>query len=135
MILEHKIKQPSPIVFDHLSDMKKFVGVHPIIFKMDHLGGGNYKVYETLKLLGIPCTFTYKATVVGDPQAKTVNIKAVVMKLTHIEMSFVIKTEGEHSHIIETVTFRSPLPIKGILQNIFKTQHKQLFLNIEGNVG
>lgn len=132
MILEHKIKQSANVVFDHLTDMKKFVNIHPIIFKMDDLGGGNYKVYEKLKFLGIPTTFTYKATVVGEPQTNTVNIKAVVMKLTHIEMNFTIKTEGEHSHIHETVTFKSPLPIKGILQNIFKTQHKQLFLNIEG---
>ena len=135
MTLEHKIKQPADVVFDHLTDMKKFVSIHPIIYKMDDLGGGNYKVYEKLKLLGMPCTFTYKAAVIGDPKANTVSIKAVVMKLTHIEMNFAIKTEGEHSHILETIIFKSPLPIKGILQNIFKTQHKQLFLNLEGNMG
>ena len=63
MTLEHKIKQRASVVFDHLTDMKKFVSIHPIIFKMDDLDGGNYKVYETLKLLRIPYTFTYKATV------------------------------------------------------------------------
>lgn len=128
MLLEHKIKQPANVAFDHLTDMKKFVSIHPIIYKMDDLGNGNYKVYEKLGFV----SFTYSATVTGDPQAKTVKIKAVVMKFTHIEMNFTIKPEGEHSHINETVTFKSPLPIKGVMQNIFKTQHKQLFLNIEG---
>jgi hypothetical protein len=132
VILEHKIKQPADVVFDHLTDMKKFVSIHPIIYKMDDLANGNYKVYEKLKLFGIPTTFTYNAAVVGDPKAKTVKIKAVVMKMTKIEMNFTITAEGEHSHIHETVTFRSPLPIKGLMQNIFKAQHKQLFLNIEG---
>ncbi len=107
--------------------MQKFVSIHPIIYKMDDLGNGNYKVYEKLGFI----SFTYSATVTGDPQTKTVNIKAVVMKMTHIEMNFTIKTEGDYSHIHETVTFKSPLPIKGIMQSIFEKQHKQLFLNIE----
>jgi hypothetical protein len=116
MTLDHKIKQQADVVFNYMTDMKKFVSMHPIIFKMDDLGNGNYKVYEKLKLLGIPTTFTYSATVTGDPQNKTVNIKAVVMKMTHIEMNFTIKQEGDQSHIHETVTFKSPLPIKGIMK-------------------
>ncbi len=131
MILDHKIKKSTAFVFDYLTDMKKFVSIHPIIFKTDDLRDGNYKVYEKLKVLFIPYTFKYFAKVTGDPATKTVNIKAVVMKMTHLEMNFAITSEGEYSHIHETVTFKSPLPIKGFMQNVFKKQHKQLFLNIE----
>lgn len=127
MNLEHKIKKPANVVFDHLTDMEKFVGIHPIIYKMDNLGSGNYKVYERLGFV----SFTYAANVNGDPNNKTVNIKVVVMKFTHIEMIFKLRTEGDHTIIEETVNFRSPLPITGIMQNIFKKQHQQLFLNIE----
>lgn len=127
MTLNHKIRKPVSTVFDYLTNMKKFVAVHPIIYKMDDLGQDNYKVYEKLGLV----SFTYSATVKGDPQTKTVNIKAVVMKITHVEMNFTIKSEGDYSFIHETVDFRTPLPIKAILKNIFTKQHKQLFLNIE----
>lgn len=127
MILDHKIKKSADVVFDYLTDMKKFAAVHPIIYKMDDLGNGNYKVYEKLGFI----SFTYSATVKGDSQNKTVNIKAVVMKITHVEMNFVIKSEDDYSIIHETVDFRTPLSIKGILKNIFTKQHKLLFLNIE----
>lgn len=127
MILDHKIKKSADVVFDYLTDMKKFVAVHPIIYKMDDLSNGRYKVYEKLGFI----SFTYSATVIGDSQNKTVNIKAVVMKITHVEMNFAIKSEGDYSIIHETIDFRTPLPIKGILKNIFTRQHKQLFLNIE----
>ena len=127
MILEHKIKKPADFVFDYLTDMKKFVLVHPIIYKMEDLGNDNYKVYEKLGLI----SFTYSATVKGDKANNTVNIKAVVMKMTHIEMNFTIKDENGDSVIHETVSFKSFLPVKGILAAIFKKQHKQLFSNIE----
>jgi hypothetical protein len=129
MNLEHKIKKPTNFVFDHLTDMQKFVSVHPIIYKMDDLSNGNYKVYEKLGLV----SFTYSANVNGDPQNKIVNIKAVVMKMTHIEMIFKLKSAGDHTLIEETVNFRSPLPIKTLMQNIFRKQHKQLFFNIENS--
>lgn len=127
MILEHKIKKSADVVFDHLTDMKKFVSIHPIIYKMDDLGNNTYKVYEKLGFV----SFTYSATVTGNAQNKTVNIKAVVMKLTHIEMNFTIKSEDDHTLIREIVSFKSPLPVKGIMTKIFEKQHKQLFLNIE----
>ncbi len=127
MILEHKIKKPADFVFDYLTDMKKFVLVHPIIYKMEDLGNDNYKVYEKLGLI----SFTYSATVKGDKANNTVNIKAVVMKMTHIEMNFNIKDEDGDSVIHETVSFKSFLPVKGIMSAIFRKQHKQLFSNIE----
>ena len=48
MILYYKIKKPTDFVFDHLTNIQKFVSIHPIIYKMDDLGNGNYKVYEKL---------------------------------------------------------------------------------------
>jgi hypothetical protein len=53
------------------------------------------------------------------------------MNLTKIEMKFIITSENELSVVEETLQFNSILPIKGILQKIFKKQHEQLFRNIE----
>ena len=125
MILHHTINKPAAIVFEYLSDMQKYVTVHPIIYKISPLGNNRYKVYEKLIL-----PFTYEARVESDIQNKTINISANVMKMVQVHMNFVI--EGNNpSRIKETVTFKSFLPVKAIMAKIFTKQHKQLFLNIE----
>lgn len=114
-------------MFDYLTDMQKYVSIHPVIYKIDNLTDNNYKIYEKLSFI----SFTYPATVNGDRRTKTVVMEAVVMKLTKIEMVITLKTEDEHTIIQESISFKSPLPIKGIMETIFEKQHKQLFLNIE----
>lgn len=53
------------------------------------------------------------------------------MKVTKIEMEFVLETQNDITIVNETITFKSPLPIKFLMQAIFKKQHTQLFKNIE----
>jgi hypothetical protein len=111
--------------------MQKFVSVHPVISKIDKTGNDSYLVYETLKLGFIPFSFTYPVTIEKNSNDKVVVIRARVMKVTKIEMKFVLKTNNDHTIVEENIQFRSPLPIKFIMQSIFRKQHTQLFKNIE----
>ncbi len=131
MHLTFKINKPIDIIFDYLTDMQKFVSVHPVISKIDNLSENNYLVHETLKLGFIPFSFTYPVNIEQNFNDKKVIIRATVMKLTRIEMGYKLTTENNTTIINETITFKSLLPIKSIMQNIFRKQHTNFFKNIE----
>ena len=130
MNLSYRIQKPVAFVLDYLTDMQKFVSIHPVITKMDNLGNNNYMVYETLRIGFIPISFTYPVTVTSDFINK-VTIRATVMKLSKIEMVFTLNTVNDFTQIEETIHFKSPLPVKSIMQSIFKKQHGLLFQNME----
>lgn len=131
MQLQFKINKPSNFVFDYLVDSKKFVSVHPVIFRMDKLEDNTYLVYEKLKFAFIPVTFKYHATVIADVNKNWVNINASVMGIVKIEIKFNLSTQNTSTIINEEVIFKSVLPIKFIMQQIFKKQHALLFKNID----
>jgi carbon monoxide dehydrogenase subunit G len=131
MELSFKVNKPIETVFDYLTDMQKFVSVHPVISKMDNLSENNYLVHETLKLGFIPFSFTYPATVEQNFTDKKVLIRATVMKLTKIEMSYTLTKESGSTIISESIIFKSPLPVKSLMQRIFRKQHTILFKKID----
>jgi carbon monoxide dehydrogenase subunit G len=131
MKLSFKLNKTSDFIFDYLTDMQKFVSAHPVISQIDDTGNDTYLVHETLKLGFIPFSFTYPVKIEKNKSEKTVIIRATVMKLTKIEMTFVLRTYNDYTIIDEVVDFKSPLPVKFIMQGIFKKQHTQLFKNIE----
>ena len=131
MKLEFTVNKPLPHVFEYLTDMKKFVSVHPIIYQMDDLGESNYLVHEKLKLLYIPCTFRYKANVKGHAKGDHVRISAVVMGMVNIEMNFFLQEQADTTVVSEEVNFRSLLPVKPVMKKIFREQHRELFNNID----
>lgn len=131
MELTFKIKKNQEFILDHLTDMQKFVSVHPVITKMDKTGDNSFLVYETLRFLFIPISFTYPVTIESKANEKVVVMNAVVKKMTKVKMVFSIKSEGEFTIVEEKTEFKSPLPIKWILKIIFKKQHNKLFRNIE----
>jgi carbon monoxide dehydrogenase subunit G len=133
MKLKFRLKKTPDFIFDYLTDMQKFVSVHPVIFQIDNTGNESYLVHETLKMGFIPFSFTYPVTIEKNNIEKIVIIRATVMKLTKIEMKFVLKTDNDYTIIEEVINFKSPLPFKFIMQRIFKKQHSQLFKNIEQN--
>ncbi len=61
---------------------------------------------------------------------KKIVIRATVFKLTQIEMKFSLKADSDFTIIEEEINFKSPLPVKFMMQRIFKKQHEQLFKNI-----
>ena len=133
MNLTYTVNKKPDLLFDYLTDMQKFVSVHPVITKIDDLGNNNYLVHETLKIGFIPVSFTYPVAIESNFSDKTVVIIATVMKLTKIKMNFIIKQQTGFSSVEETIDFKSPLPVKSIMQRIFKKQHEELFKNI-GNL-
>lgn len=111
--------------------MQKFVSVHPVISQIDNTGNESYLVHEKLKFGFIPFSFTYPVTIEKSIVDKKVIIRAIVFKMTKIEMKFDLKSENDFTIIDEEINFKSLLPVKCIMESIFKTQHKQLFKNIE----
>ena len=133
MKLSFRLQKSSDYVFDYLTDMQKFVLIHPVIFQIDRMGEASYLVHETLKFGLLPFTFKYPVTIEKSPIEKTITMRAVVMKFTKIEMNFVLTTDNGSTVVEETILFQSPLPVKFIMEGIFKKQHIQLFKNMEGS--
>lgn len=131
MHLTFTIHKPADEVFDYLTDMQKFVSVHPVITKIELLAENEYKIYETLKAAGISFSFSYTVRINYDLKNKRVGFCATVMKFTQINMAYQLTAQEDHTTIDEVITFRSPLPVKSIMARIFKKQHTQLFKNIE----
>lgn len=131
MKLSFKIHKSLDFVFDYLTDMQKFVLVHPVISKIDSIGQESYLVHETLKFGFVPFSFTYPVTIKKNISDKKLTIRATVFKLTKIEMNFILKVDSEYTIIDEEIHFKSPLPVKFIMKKVFKQQHKKLFKNIE----
>lgn len=131
MNLSFRLTKTADFVFGYLTDMQKFVSVHPVIFQIDHTAENSYLVHETLKLGFVPFSFTYPVVIEKNEIEKVVKMRATVMKLTKIEMEFVLKTEGDFTIVEEQIQFKSILPVKSIMKSIFRKQHAQLFKNIE----
>jgi len=131
MKLTFAVNKSPEFIFDYLTDMDKFVSIHPLISKIENLGNNHYLAHETLKFGFIPYSFTYPVTIEKDEAEKKIVMKAVVQKMTHIEMHFTIRDSGHSSTVEEEISIKSFLPVKGLIQKIFKKQHEQLFYNID----
>lgn len=131
MRLSFRIHKDLDFVYDYLTDMQKFVLVHPVISKIDITSDNSYLVHETLKLGFIPFSFTYPVTIEQSISDKSVVIRAIVVKLTKIEMKFRLKSDINHTIIDEEIQFKTFLPVKFIMNSVFKKQHEKLFSNIE----
>lgn len=131
MKLFYTINKPSGDVFNYLTDMQRFVSVHPVITKMIAINDDSYCVYETLQFGGIPVSFTYQVTIESWPAEGVVIMRATVNKTTSIEMRFTVKKNENCTMVEEEIIVESLLPVKLMLHRIFKKQHRQLFRNIQ----
>jgi len=131
LTLHHQISKPVGVIFNCLTDMKSFVGVHPIINNMEYLGENTYKVSETLPWGLIPCSIRYRATVDIYYESKKIVMTAAIMRFVNIEIVFIITEGSGYSLIEEKLSFKTSLPILQILKKTFTKQHTRLFKNIE----
>lgn len=131
MKLTFDIQADLGFVFDHLTDMQKFVSVHPLIHKIEPEGGNRYRVHETITVGVIPFSFTYPAWIDYNAAGKTVTMRATVFKLTRITMVFDVETIQGKTRVTEQVDFNSLLPVRPVMERIFRKQHALLFKNIE----
>ena len=130
MQLLFTINRPPSKVFQYLTDMARFATVHPVIYRIDALGGDRYRIHERMPI-GLPVRFTYPATVTGDATAGTIAMDATVFGLVQISMRFQLTADGPRTHIREDVTFRSWLPVRAVLERTFRRLHGELFAAIE----
>ncbi|MBK9511483.1 MAG: SRPBCC family protein [Cytophagaceae bacterium] len=103
MILKFKIDKSPKLVYDYLTDMTKLVLVHPVITKIDKIGDAEYLIHETLKFGFLPLNFTYPVSIDQNHVEKTVEMNAIVMKLTKIKLKFSITPEDEFTIIEENL--------------------------------
>lgn len=131
MNITYTLNKSEDFIFDYLTNMEKFVSIHPVISKMQKIGHNNYKVHETLKFGLIPYSFTYSATVESDLPNRQVVMKAVVMGFNKINICFKITEAMGQTIVHEEVSFKTLLPIKGMMRKVFREQHALLFKNLE----
>jgi carbon monoxide dehydrogenase subunit G len=127
--LTFKVQKDVNTVKDYLSDAEKFVSVHPLIYKMKHLGENKYKVFEKIDIGNIPYRFTYMAYFTIDENS--VRIDAQVMGLTKIAIHFSFSEKGGYTQITENLEINSILPIKSFMYSLFEKQHQIMFNTIE----
>jgi carbon monoxide dehydrogenase subunit G len=125
--------KPVDEVIGVLGSMQRFGEVHPIIQRIEPCGDQDYLVHETVSFGPIPYSFTYPVVVYVDRDTASVRIEATIQRITRMKLDFKVEPDGAGSKITETVEIRSPLPIKGYLLKLVRTQHSQLFKNI-GNL-
>jgi carbon monoxide dehydrogenase subunit G len=131
MKLTFRIQKTTDFIFEYLTDMQKFVSVHPVITQIDKTGNDSYLVHETLNFGFIPFSFTYRISIEKNQFNQIIIIRGIVMKLTKIEMKFVLKQDMDFTLVEESIQIKSLLPVKSMMESIFRKQHHQLFKNIE----
>lgn len=129
--LRFSCNKAQKIILAVLSDMQRFAAVHPIIQRIDALGGDQFRVHETVRFGLIPYSFTYRVERTMDPALPSVRMRATIQGMTTLDMEFMVVPNGSGSLITETVEIRSALPIKGYLRRLLREQHTQLFRNID----
>lgn len=127
MKLDYTLNKTITVVFDYLTDMQKFAFVHPVIYKIEKLSEHKYLVFEKLAFF----SFSYPVTIESNEKGNTIRIQAVVMKFTKINVDFSLKSIDKTTVVQETISIKTPFPLRSIIASIFKKQHKKLFKNIE----
>lgn len=72
MNLEHRVTKSPQTVFEYLSNMDKFVQIHPIVYKVEALGNDEYKFFEKLNVLMISLPITYLVKVVANVDQQSI---------------------------------------------------------------
>ncbi|MCD6066587.1 MAG: hypothetical protein K0S33_1413 [Bacteroidetes bacterium] len=131
MTIRYKIEKPIEQVYPYLSDMQKFMEVHPVIYKVDHLSGQEYLFYETLKVLFIPVSFSYKVSLTKTVENKQVVIYSRVQPGVYLDLIFDIEQDGTGTHVRETIKIKALPGIKQLFTSIIRKAHLRFFENLK----
>lgn len=131
MKLTFSINKEIIAVMDFLTQPEKFVSVHPLIYKLELLRDGSYKVYEKVNKGMFSYAFTYNALISKKDQENEVLILVNVKSLVKIKMLFKLHSLGNFTQIEELVEIETFLPVKKMMFRLLETQHQVLFKNIE----
>ena len=86
MKLSFRINKNIDITFGYLTDMQKFVSVHPVIFRIDATGNESYLVHERIKFGFIPFSFSYPIKIEKSIVEKKIIIHTTILKMTENEI-------------------------------------------------
>lgn len=114
-----------------LTDPDVFVSVHPLIWKMESLGTGVYRVFERVSLGPFSYGFRYKVTVTNSAIRDMARMNAAVTGLVRLRFDFRLTTKpGGGVEVPEDVQITSLLPVGGFMKRLLAEQHAILFRNI-----
>jgi hypothetical protein len=130
MELQFKLNKSADFIFDCLTHSQKFVAVHPAIYRIDETGENTWLVHEKLNFGFFPFSFSYPAVIENNRLDQTVLIRATVFKLVKVEMKFVLQPFEGYTTVVESISFKSPLPVEPVMRNLFRKQHQLLFENM-----
>lgn len=114
-------------VFNYISQPDLFVAIHPVIYKINELEKGSWRIFEKLRFAGIPLSFNYPASMQCDATSRDINMQAVVMNVVAISLSFQINEHKENTRINEHITIKSIFPVHPVIKQVFKNKHKEMF--------
>ena len=131
MTFQFRVLAPIHFVFEHLADMQQFALVHPVIQRIEEAEPNGFLVHETLPLTFFTFSFTYPVQIIELVENKKVHLRATVFHLVTINMKFHLSVTNAHVDVEEEIHIQTWLPIRRIMQIIFKKTHHQLMQNIE----
>ena len=130
MILNHTIAKPVEQVYPYLSDMEKFVQVHPVVYKVEKIGETEYQFCEKIKIIFIPFDFKYKVNLKSILHNKDVEMHSNVKKGVHLELKFSFLSRNNSTHVEEIILIKSNFFVRLVFQSVIKRVHKKMFKNI-----
>lgn len=131
MILNYNISKPAEAIYGTLAQMDKFVGVHPVVYKVDCVGENEYIFYEKINVLFISFDFNYKVNVSALENNKNITMSSVVRKGVLLKLEFMLVPHENYTEVIEKVSIKANVFVRMIFENVLRRVHKKLFLNIE----
>lgn len=107
------------------------MSAHPLIWKMESLGTGVYRVFERVSLGPFSYGFRYKVTVTKSATGDMVRMNAAVAGLVRLRFEFRLTTKpGGGVEVQEDVQITSLLPVGRFMKHLLAEQHAILFGNI-----
>ncbi len=129
-ILVHDLNAPVEKIFPFFSDMDKFVGVHPVIYKCTCLGGNEYRLFERLSLAFFKISFSYLVTLEKSVINQQVVMYSKIRRGATLRLTFDFTEAKNTTRITETVDFDGPPGISTLFIKFLTRMHNNLIENL-----
>ena len=129
-ILDHHIPRPVDEVYPYLSDIERFVSMHPVIYKCEHKGGTDHVLYERLRVLGIGISFSYPVCIQESIPNERVVMFSEFIKGVNLRLVFDLTCNGETTTIKETILFKGPFFVRPMFMRLLARMHSEMMTNI-----
>lgn len=125
--------QPIEELFPFFSDANKFVDIHPVIYKCQHLKDSDFQLFERLKLIGnLGFSFSYPVTFTAIHDKQQVTMTSQIRKGVHLELLFDFKAIEGKTILTESVTFTGPFFIRPLFIPFLAKVHTRMVAGLGG---